>query len=521
MIRILHWGVDLVTYWRHGVGVQLGIERALLIYNSRYMELEVVVLRKLAFQYPTQGDQKSPLMRIISDSLQQLLEGWFSRTVCEKRVACLHCMALDIEQTGKLIPPIIAMEKEISDTTCPSDTTHSEADLASGSEDVAPPVPPPSQQARRSLELGMEPTLSPATSGPESVQPTIAEIPSESSEPSDYSFTASFMAPGAIDVLEAHASNQKKSKWYYFDLGDILQKFTSGKAYVLCRGHEDIAVQIEYMAPDLTLADVETRKIDVSEIEFGPHLASGGFADVCEGRFRGMPVAIKQMRFSDITEDEVGTFLMDERLAAYDEILREAWVASGLEHPNVVHLIGICAKPLCFIMEMVPYGSAWSAMAEARKPPGERSGCGEAMSKLEYRIRVAQDTCKGLHYLHSLTPPLVHRDLRSPNILLASVDPCDRVVAKLGDFGTARVMVSSLAGRDLYNTFWLAPEIMEAKDGREYDHRIDIYSALCCGKCGQCSSPLRSTTKSTRASRALSWKKISWRDCGQQSRRIA
>ena len=49
------------------------------------------------------------------------------------------------------------------------------------------------------------------------------------------------------------------------------------------------------------------------------------------------------------------------------------------------------------------------------------------------RIHILYDISKGLHYLHSLTPPLIHRDLTAPNILLT-----EDLTAKIGDLGVSR-----------------------------------------------------------------------------------
>lgn len=48
-----------------------------------------------------------------------------------------------------------------------------------------------------------------------------------------------------------------------------------------------------------------------------------------------------------------------------------------------------------------------------------------------YRLRVSLDVAKGVRYLHSLSPPIAHRDLRSPNIFLVSRDENAEVVAKV------------------------------------------------------------------------------------------
>lgn len=54
------------------------------------------------------------------------------------------------------------------------------------------------------------------------------------------------------------------------------------------------------------------------------------------------------------------------------------------------------------------------------------------------RFDVAADVARGLHYLHTARPPLIHQDVKSDNILLAVVDG-GRIIAKVTDFGTARI----------------------------------------------------------------------------------
>ena len=76
----------------------------------------------------------------------------------------------------------------------------------------------------------------------------------------------------------------------------------------------------------------------------------------------------------------------------------------------------------------------------------------------------------GMNYLHSSDPPVIHRDLKSPNLL---VDKHWRV--KVCDFNLSRVLeeqavVSSLAAS---NPRWLAPEILS---GRGYTFSSDVYS---------------------------------------------
>jgi serine/threonine protein kinase len=78
--------------------------------------------------------------------------------------------------------------------------------------------------------------------------------------------------------------------------------------------------------------------------------------------------------------------------------------------------------------------------------------------------------------LQSFVPPIVHRDLRSPNIFLVSLDENAPVVAKVADFGLAAPSEGKL-GRLLSTWQWVAPEILDPKRRTGgYDWRSDVYS---------------------------------------------
>ena len=73
-----------------------------------------------------------------------------------------------------------------------------------------------------------------------------------------------------------------------------------------------------------------------------------------------------------------------------------------------------------------------------------------------------------------MIPPIIHRDLRSPNIFLVSRDSNSKVNAKVADFGLSRLVERKIGG--VLGTWqWLAPEVID-NDTSEYDERSDIYS---------------------------------------------
>lgn len=79
-------------------------------------------------------------------------------------------------------------------------------------------------------------------------------------------------------------------------------------------------------------------------------------------------------------------------------------------------------------------------------------------------MKVAMEVASAMHYLHSANPPFIHKDLKSPNILLLNTDPFAPICAKVSDFGTTtRMYVQYLQedalDRSVANPTWLAPEV--------------------------------------------------------------
>jgi serine/threonine protein kinase len=90
------------------------------------------------------------------------------------------------------------------------------------------------------------------------------------------------------------------------------------------------------------------------------------------------------------------------------------------------------------------------------------------------RLKIAKDIAEGMKFLHESQPPMLHRDLKTPNVLMASLDSSSEIVAKLTDFGETRNLFSRFKGREgLSNPSWLAPEIMA---GEVYTEKADVYS---------------------------------------------
>jgi len=149
----------------------------------------------------------------------------------------------------------------------------------------------------------------------------------------------------------------------------------------------------------------------------------------------------------------------------YAEFRREVWLMSGFQHENIVSLIGICNKPICMILELCNGGNLYD-WAHGRNVPKTEE---EFLQSEKLAVGVA----KGMAFLHSTNPPIIHRDLKTPNILL--VKDGTKLTAKIADFGLSRGLVwnKDLIGKVVDNPVWLAPEILL---GKPYTEKVDIYA---------------------------------------------
>lgn len=165
----------------------------------------------------------------------------------------------------------------------------------------------------------------------------------------------------------------------------------------------------------------KARRFSLEELEqatknFTEHnlIGNGSFGLVYKGLLcDGTVVAVKRRRGSPKQEfvEEV-------------HFLAEIW------HRNLVTLIGYCQEAglQMLVFEYLPNGSICNHLHDTRKG---------SVTKLEFkqRLSVAIGAAKGLSHLHSLIPPLVHRDFKTNNVL---VD--ENFIAKVADAGMVRLL---------------------------------------------------------------------------------
>lgn len=206
-------------------------------------------------------------------------------------------------------------------------------------------------------------------------------------------------------------------------------------------------------------------EIPVDELELMERIAVGGFSEVFKARYQGAVVAVKRIFTHELDTDVE----QSERLL--DAFRNEVRTLRRLRHPNLCLYMGFCGKQphLLIVMEFCARGSLFG---ELRRLESKR----ELPAKV-WRRAVALGVARGLQYLHSRSPPIVHCDIKSSNILL---DNSRR--PKLADFNLATA-VSSLATVGGVTTAaaggtpqYQAPEAMLGHAQLAHTTGTDVYS---------------------------------------------
>ncbi|KAK4432529.1 Serine/threonine-protein kinase CTR1 [Sesamum alatum] len=197
--------------------------------------------------------------------------------------------------------------------------------------------------------------------------------------------------------------------------------------------------------------DAEDLKIPWSDLVLKETIGAGSFGTVHRAEWNGCDVAVK--------------ILMEQEFHAeqFKEFLREVAIMKRLRHPNIVLLMGAVMEPpkLSIVTEYLSRGSLYRLL---HKP-----GASEALDERR-RLSMAYDVAKGMNYLHKHNPPIVHRDLKSPNLLVDR-----KYTVKVADFGLSRLKANTfLSSKSAAGTpEWMAPEVLRDEPSNE---KSDVYS---------------------------------------------
>ncbi|OQR88224.1 protein kinase [Achlya hypogyna] len=199
---------------------------------------------------------------------------------------------------------------------------------------------------------------------------------------------------------------------------------------------------------------IQSKQLVYKDLDWIRILAAGAFGEVYLGQYHNKRIALKRIQAIRLeVEGVVEAFAEEIRLMAH------------FRHPNIVAFVGFAwdlesPATLCAVTEYLPEGDLKAYLVAHPVLPWST------------KMVFALDVARALQYLHELLEPtIIHRDLKSKNILLALPH------AKLSDFGISREQINDdtlTAG--VGTAFYSAPEVMK---GLKYTKQADVYSFGC------------------------------------------
>jgi len=182
----------------------------------------------------------------------------------------------------------------------------------------------------------------------------------------------------------------------------------------------------------------------------GKQIGQGSYGSVFKAQDldRGLIFAVKQCPQADPKHVE--------------KMKMEIEICRTLQHPNIVRYLGFedSSGGLFVFLEYVAGGCMSNILHEFG-----------ALTSATLR-KATRDCCRGLLYLHTRNPPVVHRDIKASNLLVDS-----DFEVKLADFGCSKKDDCTKSFTTIGSVPWMAPEVILNKEG--HGRKADIWSFGC------------------------------------------
>uniref|UniRef100_H3GXX4 Protein kinase domain-containing protein n=1 Tax=Phytophthora ramorum TaxID=164328 RepID=H3GXX4_PHYRM len=198
---------------------------------------------------------------------------------------------------------------------------------------------------------------------------------------------------------------------------------------------------------------IASKRIQREQVQLEELLGQGAFGQVYAGSFQGEKVAVKKL----LTEAQ-------ENGDHVEGFLAEVKISAAIDHPHIVRFVGVAwtsVADLCVVQEFMEGGDLRSLL---HRYETERRCVGFDKQK----TTIAMQVCSALAHMHSLSPPVIHNNLKSRNVLLTAA-----MEAKVSNFGTSPKQTYKTSSDCKSLTLWMAPEVLR---GEMYDTNADMFS---------------------------------------------
>ena len=216
----------------------------------------------------------------------------------------------------------------------------------------------------------------------------------------------------------------------------------------------------EVLADDKVPDVIRRCMIDPVDIMYSnTKLGSGAFGQVWLATYNNTPVAVKKLH-----RDKLDVLTLKAFRAEFELQL-------SLRHPNIVQVIGgawnLEDTDVCIVFEACEKGT----LGDVLQTEPTRT----ALSWVKHKLPMAIGIARAMAHLHSQSPPIVHRDIKTENVLLD-----DGFNAKLADFGCSREVDLTRTMETVGTPLFMAPELLRKE---QYDEKVDVWSYACVLEC--------------------------------------
>lgn len=209
-------------------------------------------------------------------------------------------------------------------------------------------------------------------------------------------------------------------------------------------------------AKKLILEESSFLRIPFYDLVQEDRIGQGGFADVYRGRWisQDHQVAIKVIRIQ---------YLGDR---ANEEFIKEISTMHRIRYEHVLNMYGACMEPekYALVVEYMSLGSLYDVLKQQ-----------VVQFSWPDRWSIAHQMTNGINYLHTLPKPIIHRDIKSHNVLMT--ESVRGLLVKIGDFGLAKIRhetsQQSTVGSVVGTLPWKAPELLRLG---KHTEASDVYA---------------------------------------------